>query len=143
MEANLRKGLRRTALLTASTATKQLLHTNPRIGIAELCDKSGFDLRSALLCLRHSRRQGDSILRNGPTMPAHPVAHDKTDPCEKWRLENTAEGQILFVRKPEPDAAPADLEVNFKPVAIPVVDQSVAPLGHLVNFAGAHECQTF
>jgi hypothetical protein len=26
------------------------------------------------------------MLRNGPTMPAHPVAHDKIDLWEKWRL---------------------------------------------------------
>jgi len=32
-------------MLTVSTATKQLFHTNPRIGLAELCDKSGIDLR--------------------------------------------------------------------------------------------------
>jgi hypothetical protein len=40
MEADLRSGLRRAALLTASTTTKQLLHTNPRISLAELCLKS-------------------------------------------------------------------------------------------------------
>jgi len=83
----------------ASTATKQLLHTNPRIGIAELCDKSGFDLRSALLCLRQSPRQGDSMLRNGPTMPAHPVAHDKIDLCEKWRLDVTPENSHRLNRE--------------------------------------------
>ena len=79
----------------------------------------------------------DAALRSYRGRPHLETALSRDD------LENTAEGQILFVRKPEPDAAPADLEVNFKPVAIPVVDQSVAPLGHLVNFAGAHECQTF
>ena len=42
---DLRSGLRRAALLTVSTVTKQLLHTNPRIGLAELCLKSNLDLR--------------------------------------------------------------------------------------------------
>jgi hypothetical protein len=45
VEADLRSGLRRTALLTVSTATKQLFHTEPRIGLAELCLKSNLDLR--------------------------------------------------------------------------------------------------
>ena len=32
-------------MLNVSTATKQLFHTNPGIGLAELCDKLGIDLQ--------------------------------------------------------------------------------------------------
>jgi hypothetical protein len=32
-------------MLTVATAAKQLFHTNPRIGLAELCLKSNLDLR--------------------------------------------------------------------------------------------------
>jgi hypothetical protein len=45
VEADLRSGIRRAAMLTVSTATKQLFHTKPRIGLAELRLKSNLDLQ--------------------------------------------------------------------------------------------------
>ena len=36
------------------------------------------------------------MLRNGPTMPAHPVAHDKIDLCEKWRLDRNVTAKRPF-----------------------------------------------
>ena len=46
-------------MLTVSTATQQLFHTNPGIGMAELCLKSNLDLRSASPCTCRTYRQAD------------------------------------------------------------------------------------
>jgi len=48
-------------------------------------------------------------------------------------LENTSECPVLVIAEPEPDTAFTDLQTKFKPVAIPVVDQTIAPPDHFAN----------
>ena len=45
------------------------------------------------------------------------------------QLQHTSECQVLLIRETHPDAASSDLEVEFKGLAIPLVNQAVATPG--------------
>jgi hypothetical protein len=86
VEAKLCSGLRRAALLSFSTATKQPFHTNPVIGLAELCVKSSIDPQLASPRTCRTYRQVDFKPAYDPSSAIRTAAHHQIDPCEKWRL---------------------------------------------------------
>ena len=73
-------------MLTVSTATKQLVHTNPTIGLAELCLKSNIDLRWASPRTCRTRRQAYFKPVDGSSRVLRTADCHQIDPCEKWRL---------------------------------------------------------
>ena len=50
---------------------------------------------------------------------------------EMLRLDHTPECEVLLIRKAQPDAALTDIESEFKSLAIPFVDEAVAPARQL------------
>jgi hypothetical protein len=92
VEGYLRSSLRRAALLSVSTAAKQLFHTNTVINQAELCVKSNFDPLSAPPRACRTDREAGSKPVDGSPRILRVADQQQIDRCEKWRLEVSKRG---------------------------------------------------
>jgi hypothetical protein len=56
-------------------------------------------------------------------------------------LQHTPYCKVLLIGQTEPDTAPSKLQIEFKPVTVPFIDQSISSFSQLVNFGGVLESE--